>query len=110
MNINKLTKKRSYRTSTVELFENWDDWNSDQDVEPNKESNRSSILIQKKAKMRSNPLTPFEDTSSHEISAAISEVLQPKKLEEMVRTAVNRKVKKKCKNFLLNNKILSRNL
>jgi len=49
--------------------------------------------------MQSNPLTPFEDTSSCEISAAISEVLQPKTLEEIVRTAVNREVEKKVQEF-----------
>lgn len=95
----KLNKKRSYRTSTVELFEDWDDWNSDQDVVPNKKSNGSSMLIQKRAKPQSNPLIPFEGTSSHETSTAISEALQPKNLEEMIRTAVYHEVEKKVQEF-----------
>ncbi|PKY32508.1 hypothetical protein RhiirB3_475546 [Rhizophagus irregularis] len=103
---------KSSVTSSSSLFDDWDNWKSDNhdgDMQDKTSPNNQTLTttsVEKLMKQRFSKETISQNSVifsvSHEVSAAIVNVLRSENLEDMIRTAINRKVEKHVKSFFNN--------
>jgi hypothetical protein len=110
---------RKSRSSVISssLFDDWDNWGSDDhnldngDMQNKSSSSQNFMLtptitparkLMKRYFSKEISHDSSEDLDPYEISAAVANVLQPEYLEDMIRTAVNQKVERCIKSFFNN--------
>lgn len=112
-------KSKSSVTSSSSLFDDWDNWKSDDqdgDMQNKTSPNNQNFMLTStttsvgklmkqrfsKETISQDSVISSEDIVPHEVSAAIVNVFRSENLEDMIRTAINREVEKHVKSFFNN--------